>query len=99
MKKRPLIVAIALNAHHAMLAIGLGAMAVFAVGGYPWAAAVLPFCVWSTFALAALCAFGSLFANAEDCGMLRAMVVGILLPACMYLSAYLHPSDEMARWM
>ena len=99
MKKRSVVVSSALNAHHAMLVIALVSMAVFIFGGYPWAAAYLPFCMWSTFALAAWCMVAVPFADSDDRGSLWASCAGILLPACMYLSAYLHLSDELARWM
>lgn len=99
MKKRLVIVSSALNAHHAMLVIALLSMAAFILGGYPWAAAVLPYVMWSNFVLAAWCAAAVPFADSDDRGSLWASVVGILLPSAMYLSAYLHPSDELARWM
>jgi hypothetical protein len=35
----------------------------------------------------------------DDRVVLRVSGLGMLFPALIYLSAYLHPSDELARWM
>ncbi len=97
---RTLIVNTAKHAHHAMLAVALVGMLVYLVDGYRGAAYMLPYCMWASFVVAAWCLLGSLLATVKDDRvLLRVSGLGMLFPALIYLSAYLHPSDELARWM